>query len=345
MVIAFQRRLQRATILDPKKGYEEETLTLETRRDPLTKRTVRVLDLPIKKLDNLDMDEIIARGANVPCPFCPDAVEKVTPRFLDDFIPGGKMRFGEVCILPNRLPFDRYCAVAVLTERHFVPLADFTEEILFNGFSAACLFLRRLVEFDPEVRFFSVNWNYLPMSGGSIIHPHLQIIGGELPTRYQGEMIEGGREYRRHEGENFWEGLIAAEMERGERYIGGVGSTAWLASYAPLGFADVMAVVRGRASIIDLSDQDLRDFVQGLLKVFRYYQDFNHYSFNLSLYSGERGGDDSFWVNARMVTRRLVPPVGASDVSYFEKLHGESIGFKKPERLCEEMKGYFLGLP
>ena len=38
---------------------------------------------------------------------------------------------------------------------------------------------------------------------------------------------------------------------------------------------------------------------------------------------------------------RLLPPVGASDVSYFEKLHGESIGYKKPERLCEELRGYF----
>jgi UDPglucose--hexose-1-phosphate uridylyltransferase len=341
MGIEFKSRFQHTRILDPKTGYEEKTLTLETRWDPLTKRTVRVLDLPLKKLDALDIDALLQKAGGVMCPFCPDVLEEVTPRFADDFIEGGRLCRGEVCVLPNRLPFDRYCAVVVLTRQHYVPLADFTAEQLFNGFSAACAFLRRVTERDPAVRFFSINWNYLPMSGGSIIHPHLQIIGGELPTHYQKEMIEGGREYRRHGGKVFWDELIATEEEIGERHIGTVGNTTWLASYAPLGLADVMAVIRERTSLIDLTDQDLRDFVQGLLKVFRYFDAFNHYSFNLGLYSGEYGGDDSFWVNARMVSRRLLPPVGASDVSYFEKLHGESIGYKKPERLCGEMREYF----
>lgn len=341
MGIEFQKRLQHAKILDPKTGYEEKTLTLETRWDPLTKRTVRVLDLPIKKLDALDIDEMLQRTGGVVCPFCPDTLEEVTPRFMDDFIEGGRLCCGEACVLPNRLPFDQYCAVVVLTRQHYIPLAEFTEEQLFNGFSTACVFLRRLIEVDPAVRFFSINWNYLPMSGGSIIHPHLQIIGGELPTHYQREMIEGGRAHRQYDGKVFWDDLITTEEEIGERYIGAVGNTVWLASYAPLGLGDIMAVVRERTSLIDLTDQDLSDFVHGLLKVFRYFDAFNHYSFNLGLYSGEYGGDDSFWVNARVVSRRLLPPVGASDVSYFEKLHGESIGYKRPERLCEEMQEYF----
>jgi len=81
--------------------------------------------------------------------------------------------------------------------------------------------------------------------------------------------------------------------------------------------------------------------VQGLLRVFKYFQEYNHYSFNLALFSGQYGEADSFRVNARVVTRRLLPPVGASDSSYFEKLHGEAISYKKPERLCEEVRGCF----
>jgi UDPglucose--hexose-1-phosphate uridylyltransferase len=339
--IEFQSRLQHAKILDPKTGYGETTLTLETRWDPLTKRSVRVLDLPIKKLATMDIDDILKRAEDIPCPFCPDALDEVTPRFPNDFIEGGRLCFGEVCVIPNRLPFDRYCAVVVLTHQHYVPLADFTEEQLFNGFSTACVFLRRLLEVDSSVRFFSINWNYLPMSGGSIIHPHLQIIGGDLPTHYQGEMIRGAREYRQSSERSFWDELITKEKELGERYIGAVGNTVWLASYAPFGLGDTMTVFRERTSLVDLTDQDLRDFIQGLLKVFRYYQEFNYYSFNLSLYSGEYGGDDAFWVNARILARRLLPPVGASDASYFEKLHGESIAYKRPERQCEEMQGYF----
>lgn len=341
MDIEFKKMVQKAKILDPQRGYQEKTLRLETRWDPLTRSTVRVLDLPIKKLDKLDMETYLEKTGNITCPFCPDSLEKMTPKFTDDFIPGGRFRFGEVCILPNRLPFDKFCGVAVLTQRHYVPIPDFTDEILFNGFSSAQVFLRRVVEADPSVRFFSINWNYLPMSGGSVIHPHLQIIGGELPTHYQGELIQGGKEYQQRWGESFWEALIRTEKDLGERYIGAVGTTVWLASYAPRGFGDIMTVFRDRASIIDLSDQDLRDFSHGLMRVFRYFHDFNHYSFNLTLYSGEYGQDDSFRVHTRIVTRRLLPPSEASDVSYFEKLHGESIGYKKPERLCEEVKGYF----
>jgi hypothetical protein len=62
-----------------------------------------------------------------------------------------------------------------------------------------------------------------------------------------------------------------------------------------------MSLFKGQASLIDLSDRDIRDFARGLIKVFGYFQEFNHLSFNLGIYSGEYPGDDSFRVNARMV--------------------------------------------
>jgi len=339
--ITFKRRVQKTKILNPADSFKERILTVETRWDPLTKRTARVLDLPIKKFPPWDMEDMLEKGGSGVCPFCPQALEKVTPQFTEDFIPGGRLRFGEVCIFPNRTPFDRHCAVVVFTKQHYVPLNDFTEDILFNAFSGSCIFLRRVVEADPAVRFFSINWNYLPMSGGSIIHPHLQILAGEFPTHYQGALIQGCRRYQKRWGKVYWDDLIDTERGLGERYIGALGDTVWLASYAPLGVTDIMSVFRSRTSLLDLPDQDLRDFVQGLVRVFGYFQEFNHNSFNLGLFSGDLKGDDSFWVNARMVTRRLLPPVGASDVSYFEKIHRESLDYRTPERLCEEVRGFF----
>ena len=203
MGVEFNKKLQRSKILDPRKDYQERSLILETRWDPLTKRTVRVLDLAIKRLDKLNMEEFLLRAKDVKCPFCPDSLEELTPKFADAFIEGGRLRFGEVCVVPNRLPFDKFCGVAVLTKKHYVPLLGFTEELLFDGFSTAQVFLRRVLEVDPTLVFFSVNWNYLPMSGGSVIHPHLQIIGGELPTNYQWEMIQRGREYQQRWGKVF----------------------------------------------------------------------------------------------------------------------------------------------
>ncbi len=341
MGITFKKRIQQTKILNPADNFKEMILTVETRWDPLTKRTARVLDLPITKFPPWPLEEMLEKGGKAVCPFCPEALEKVTPRFTEDFIQEGKLRLGEVCVFPNRIPFDRHCAVVVFTKQHYVPLNDFTEDILFNAFSAACLFLRRVVEADPAVRFFSINWNYFPMSGGSIIHPHLQILAGEFPTHYQGAMIQGCRRYQKRFGKNYWEDLIDTEKSLGHRYISALGRTTWLASYAPLGVTDISSIFRSKTSLVGLSDRDIRDFVRGLIKVFGYFQEFNHLSFNLGLYSGKYPEDDSFRVNARMVTRRLLPPVGASDVSYFEKIHGESLDYRKPELLCTELREFF----
>lgn len=341
MGITFKKRVQKTRLLNPADNFKEMMQTVETRWDPLTRRTARVLDLPINKFPPWDIKEMLEKGGSAVCPFCPQALEKVTPQFPPDFIPEGRLHFGEVCIFPNRIPFDRHCAVVVFTKQHYVPLTDFSEEILFNAFSASCFFLRRAIEADPAARFFSVNWNYLPMSGGSIIHPHLQILAGGVPTHYQGAVIQGCKRYLKRWGKVYWDNLIDLEKNLGERYIGDLGQTVWLASFAPLGVTDIMSVFKGRTSITELTDQDLRDFARGLVKVFGYFQEYNHNSFNLGLYSGPDQRDDSFRVNARIVTRRLLPPVGASDVSYFEKLHGESLDYKTPERTCEEVKGFF----
>ncbi len=341
MGITFKKKVQKTKILNPANEFKETILSVETRWDPLTKRSVRVLDLPIIKFPPENLEDMLKKGGSQVCPFCPQVLEKTTPKFTPEFFPEGRMRLGEVCIFPNRIPFDRHCAVVIFTQQHYVPLADFTEDSLFNAFSSSCAFLRRLSEWDPEVRFSSINWNYLPMSGGSIIHPHLQILAGKFPTYYQDALVKESRRYQKRWEKTYWEALIETERDLGERYIKTIGNTVWLASYAPLGITDILCIFQGRTSIRELPDQDLKDFAQGLVRVFHYFREFNHYSFNLGLYSGDYQGGDSFWVNARLMTRRTLPPVGASDVSYFEKIHKESLDYRKPERICEELKGFF----
>ena len=327
--------------LDPQSGFERKEWKGEIRWDPLTGDMVRVFELGLGKLPEMDMEEMLRRGTEGSCPFCPGALEKVTPKFDESLVKEGRMRFGEVTVLPNRLPFDKYSGVVVLGNHHYVPLSDLDPDLVFTGLLAAQRFLKRVVEVDPGVRFISINWNYLPMSGGSVIHPHLQAMGGELPTNYQGRMIEASRKFYEKRGRVFWEELIEEERRAQERYLGSVGRVEWLTTFAPRGYADITAVFPHRSLILDLEEDDLRDFSRGLERVFRYYVDYNHYSFNLSIYSGEVGREGGFWVNARMVTRRSLPPVGASDVNYFEKLHGQAVVYKMPERLCEELRGYF----
>jgi len=340
MAIEFTRKLQTATLLDPRYDCRVVTMTMETRWDPLTHQTVRLVDLPIKKLERLDVRRFLDADCRT-CPFCPDSLDDLTPEFAREVVPEGRLRSGEACVIPNRLAFDKFCAVVVMTRQHYMPLAEFTSQHLFDAFSLARTFLRRVVKVDASIRFYSINWNYLPMAGGSVVHPHIQIIVGQFPTNVQRDMVASARRYQEYHRRNFWAELIEREKSLGERFIGTEGMTVWLASFAPRGFGDIMTIIRERSSIIELSDQDIGDVADGLVKVFRYFDEHNHYSFNMTLFSGQHGGDDSFWVNGRIVTRRFVPPMAASDVNYFEKLHGEPLAYKRPEHLCDEVRKYF----
>lgn len=339
----FKKKIQKTKLLNPADGFKEWELTLETRWDPLTGRSVRILNLPIQKFDLWNMEEILQKGGPQVCPFCPETLEKLTPKFPPDFLPDGRLKVGEACLFPNRIPFDKYCAVVVFGKQHYVPLSDFNEDMVFHAFTASLHFLRRIITKDSSARFFSINWNYLPMAGGSIIHPHLQILAGAFPTYYQKILIQASARYKKRWGTIYWDDLIREERRLKERYLGNIGRTVWLAAYAPLGLTDLMCLFRGKTSFTELTEKDLKDFSRGLIRVFRYFLAYNHYSFNLGLYSGRRGGEDSFWIHARMMTRRLLPPVGASDVSYFEKIHKESLDYRNPERLCAEVKEFFKG--
>ncbi|MDO8691546.1 MAG: hypothetical protein Q7R39_16345, partial [Dehalococcoidia bacterium] len=131
--------------------------------------------------------------------------------------------------------------------------------------------------------------------------------------------------------------LVEAEQQSGERYIGSTGSVHWLASFAPLGFMDIMAVFPFRQTVPELTSQDLKDFAQGLLKVFAYFDSKGLWSFNLALHTGLTG-DTSYRVHARIVPRFLFSPVNTSDVRYAEILHHEVMTTTRPESLCLELK-------
>jgi len=56
--------------------------------------------------------------------------------------------------------------------------------------------------------------------------------------------------------------------------------------------------------------------------------------FNFSIFSGVKG-EESFRANMRIVARRFLPPVNASDANYFNKIHMESACLLFPEDVAE----------
>ncbi len=340
MTTFFKRIQSKARFFNPLKDFSLDEIPFEIRYDPLTGETGRVFDLPYKPPDRPDINKIIQRSREIFCPFCPDALEKATPRFPEELIPGGSIKQGNATLIPNLIPFDTYAGVSILTPKHYVGIEDLTPEIMADAFDAALLFIHKVVAFDPEVQFFSINWNYMPPAGSSLVHPHIQVNCGYVPTNHHRIQVEGCKRYLKEHGKGFWNDFINAEKECGERYISEIGPTFWTLSFVPQSvLPDLWCIFPDHYSLIQLSMVEIAGFLQGLSRFLRYFGQENIYAFNMSIFSEKE--DEDFRINARICPRLLIRSIGNSDRPYLYTLHKEPYTMRPPESICKKVKGIF----
>ena len=336
-MISFERSIQSSTYLNPFSDFAPYEGKVEIRWDPLTRLTARLVHFPTRKVDRFDYREAISASLASKCPFCPENIGHMTARLSKDLFGCDRLERDCVTIIPNLLTFDRYSLVAILSAEHFVDLPTLAEkQFIVKGVRALLDAFRMIRKQDTEADYFSINCNYMPMSGGSLLHPHMQGLVGRYPTNYVRMMLEEGRRFYESRGKVFWEALIEEEQRAGERFIGSVGQTHWYAPFAPRGNIDVGCIFE-EASVFEVDEREWENFGSGLKKVCAYLHDEQVSSFNLTIFSG-RSEDRSFRVNARLVTRRFLPPVNAADVNYFEKLHLESMVLVAPEKVAQDLK-------
>lgn len=341
MALEFQAEVVTSRFLDPNRGFRETSESFELRTDPLTGRQTVVYDRGRYKLPKKDLEPLVARSLNIDCPFCPEHIEERTSRFIPALVPEGRLRFGEAWLVPNIRPYNPYSAVLVLSREHFVALDKFTPEMLVNGLRGARDYLARVYDYDAAAEHMFVGWNYMPPAGGSMVHPHLQPEACLYATPYQRELLTASAAYAGANGGGYWAELLAAERERGERYIGESGGICWLTPFVPRSrMMDVIALFPERASLLDVTDGEFAGFSDGLLRVFRYMHARNYYSFNLSFTSGRRG-DGHFWTQARLVPRMTYLEMEISDCNYLDTLQDMHFSARRPEDVCREIKEYF----
>ncbi|MDY6967347.1 MAG: hypothetical protein SVR08_01650 [Spirochaetota bacterium] len=341
MTIDLKKIKQQIRILDPRQEFKEATFEYEIRYDPLTSRQGRVISYRFSLPEVPDLTEMIENTQKI-CPFCPEVIDKFAARFPKDFIPEGMIREGDATLVPNLMPYSKYGAVVVLSKRHYLRMKDFTEEIIINALRACQEYFKQVKSFDPKVKYFSIGWNYMPIAGGSIVHPHMQVEADEYPFMYHRDILQASEEYYKKNSSIFWEDLIAKEKEIGERYVGETGNVTWLAPFLPRGkiMPDIMGIFRDVDSILNISESDLLDFANGLCRVLHYLSDQNFYSLNIAIYSGITM-EDSFWTNARIVARGLFPPANVSDHDHIQRFNDEFCACRLPEEICSEAKVYF----
>src|SRR5215831_15935759 len=100
MPIRFDRREKVARYLDPRTDYQEAAIACEVRRDPLTGRSGRIAHVLGFRLMPVDFNQMIAESRSG-CPFCPDRIFALTPRFPSDIVAEGRIQRGQAVVFPN----------------------------------------------------------------------------------------------------------------------------------------------------------------------------------------------------------------------------------------------------
>ena len=337
----FEKHKVDARFLSPGDGFKEDVQTIEYRRDTLMGMWCRV---NVKRATRAkqargeqNLQELI-EASKADCSFCPENIETATPKFLPEISKEGRIKMGEATVFPNLFPFAKYHAMATLSEKHYLAIEDFTSGQIEDAINASIEFFKRIESLGAK--YFSLNWNHLPPSGASIIHPHFQLIGDEVPTHMTRTYLEAGEKYHKEKGENYWLRLIKDEDKKGERFIGRTGNAVWISSFAPLGNNEISMVFEGCSSILDLTKEDVSDIADGLLRIFKGYSGMGKTSFNFSVYSGLKNME-YFCLNAKIITRPNAQKYFTADSGFMEALHKERIVETLPESLAEDFRRYF----
>ncbi|MGC8659256.1 MAG: hypothetical protein ACP5U1_09300 [Desulfomonilaceae bacterium] len=341
MRITFETLSDKMTLII--KGKPQE-FPFEIRKDPLTGATGRVFNFPYQPPKSPNIEETFKRSEGIFCPFCPENIEKATPLFPEELLPEGRIRKGSSTLFPNILPLDRYVGVAIFSTQHFVRMEELKPEMMHDAFQLVLEFIRRVSEFDPEVDCFSINWNYMPPAGSSLVHPHLQVLCGQRPTNHMRLQLEGANRYYHENGVEFWDDFIRDEKENASRYIGEIGATFWTVGFVPMShIPDVWCIFPEQKSLLGVGDETLTSFLKGLASILSYYQSLNLFSFNVSLLSFK--SEEHFRVNARILPRLVLREIGNSDYTFLQAVHRENACVYAPESVCQQIREQGFGNP
>jgi len=333
-----------ARLGDPRRDFAMTDLPTDLRVCPLTGRHTRITVERVKG-ENLnegewpDVSDAVA-ASRVDCPFCPDAVDRAACTLDAQRFGVDRMTRNESVLFPNLAPYGVYSAVTIIGREHYTEVGRFDPQRYADAFLLSRDYLQKISELDEAVRYGAITQNHLPASGGTLVHPHLQVQSDEHPPGFLRELYEATLAARLRYGVDFWPALVEQERAAGERYVGATGAWSWLTMWAPQGMGEVWAVHPGRATLDSFTEKDAADLVDGLLRVQNWYRARCRNSFNLALYFHF---DKQMPTNllCRILARNSWQQFGRSDRSFFEVVLGEQVVDSSPEQWAAELRKSF----
>jgi UDPglucose--hexose-1-phosphate uridylyltransferase len=340
VAIEFEERDLEARVPDPAAGGTWTRARLRWRRDPLTGASARILTgVKLQPPSRPDLAELTVKPAF--CPFDAEHLETATFPFPADLTTDGRIRVGQAVVVPNILAYATHSAVGIYdTERHFLDLDELTPALVGDALAAMVRHAQAVRRLDPTAVWSSINSNYLPPSGASLIHPHLQSAHDDCGVTGQRFMVERAGAWKRRYG-SYWAPLVEQEAG-GPRWVGHIGRVAWLAPFAPTGFHEMWGVVAGAADVTELTEDDSRALGQGLAQVLAAFRAWNLTSFNFGLIGGgPQAREHGHQVVLKIISRSNPEPWYRSDATYFERLYGEAMIDLSPEEVADGVRTKF----
>ena len=342
-MIIFEKEIIKAKIKSPLANFSVVENEVEIRKDPLTSRICRINVERAKRFKQIKITktkiENVVKKTKSKCFFCQKNIEKLTPKFF-----GIKERIlkGNSVVFPNLFPFGQYHAVVVLNKkRHYFTLNKFDSKMLLDSFEASIEFFKIANEKDPEFKFPSINFNFLPSAGASIFHPHFQITLDKKPTFFTKVLLEKSLEYHEKFNSNFWLDLIDEEKKREERFLGEIGSFSWIADFAPFKNYQISGIINERISSFDnMKRKHIKDLSLSLEVIFKKLHKNGVEAINFSIFSGPLKEDlsDYFLINMKIVSRPSISKFYVSDIGFMELLHSEPVIETLPEEIAKSLR-------
>lgn len=334
MGIEFDSAVDTARFKSPLEGFEPVEKEIEHREDPLTDRTVRIVPdvFPPSEGAEAVPEGVVGDGSE--CFFCPHSVAESTPEY-PAFVGTDRGSRGEATSFPNLFPYLEHSNVVVLTEAHFRPMDEIGADRLADGIACALEYLGAVAEAEAP-RFASINMNFLPSSGSSVAHPHVQALADDHGTDRQAAIARGEAAYRDAEGGDYWADLLDRERG-GDRYVGETGAVEWLAPFAPLGQFHV-AGIADRTGLLDPEDGAVADFAEGIDRVLDYYAESGLNAFNFGLRFDRESPAPPV---VDVVARPAFEPNYVNDAFYLQAIHRQAAVDEPPEAYAPEIAAHF----
>jgi UDPglucose--hexose-1-phosphate uridylyltransferase len=177
--------------------------------------------------------------------------------------------------------------------------------------------------------YASINWNFLPSAGASLIHPHMQGLSDVRPTHIVERYLAAGKEYNTRYGRGYW-AAIREEERSSDRYLFG-DEIVWSAHAVPLGEREVRGILP--ISTLNEFDEYIDLLARGILENLSLFRKLGTHAFNMSVFFDKAKNEDGFYAFCSMISRINPNPSSTSDSAFMERMHLEPIVMTIPEEL------------